>query len=337
VQPIDIEEVKRVSTEVGWRNLTQPRKPLTSPALTESQTAIQELLRSYLAKSAFPVDELNKLKAAVREEHRQLFEARVGETAKKLADDEIRLHQGLENLRQAERLLVQPCQSQLVTLDQPFLIWQYPRLDRGIFLDWGNAPNNSFVKIKVYVHSGYIDTTRFVFHFLWTNQSEFTAVVKAKTSLIFNGYCLVEAGTGVLYGDNQSQFNVGASHRIWRWGGWGDDPVTGNQTLIFDFFDHNVAGRNVEGGGLFGNVGFFTQELNFQPFFLNANPIAVPPFATIMYQVAADLDYTISQFWSGESEYNIVSLDFARDDLYYRIICPGAVLEVCTPLSSTST
>ena len=43
------------------------------------------LLQSYLAKSGFPVDELNKLRAAVRKERRKLFEARMGETVKNLA------------------------------------------------------------------------------------------------------------------------------------------------------------------------------------------------------------------------------------------------------------
>jgi hypothetical protein len=192
MQPIDIEEVKRISAKLGRRKLTQARMPLKSPTLTERERAIHGLLRSYLAKSGFPVDELNKLRAAVSEERRKLLDTREAETAKNLAADEIVLRQGLENFRQAAMLLARPFQSRLVTLDQPFLIWQYPNPQLNIFIDSEAAPGSSFIKVKVDVHTG-SDDTYFVFHFLWTNQSEFPAVISAKTSLIFNGFGLVEA------------------------------------------------------------------------------------------------------------------------------------------------
>jgi len=344
MQPIDIEEVKRISAKLGRRKLTQARMPLKSPTLTERERAIHELLRSYLAKTGFPVDELNKLRAAVSEERRKLLDTRETETAKNLAADEIVLRQGLENFRQAAMLLAQPFQSRLVTLAQPFLIWQYPHPQLDIFIDSGIAPNNSFIKVKVDVHTG-SDDTYFVFHFLWTNQSEFPAVISAKTSLIFNGFGLVEADSDLLDANHESEIQLGAAHRIWRWSGWGNDPVSGqslDQTLLFDYFSHSVTpDLSVAGGGLFGDVGFATQEFNFQPFFLNTNPIAVPPSATIMYQVAVHLYYEIKVLLGGKSQADEVSLDFATDILINpinrRIICPGAVLEVSTPLQSAST
>src|SRR5262249_2571914 len=141
---------------------------------------------------------------------------------------------------QAQRLLAGPFQTQLVALDEPFLIWQYPYPQLDIFIDSGMAPNNSFVKIKVdHAHSrSFKDPEyRFVFHFLWTNPSRFAVVVKASTSLIFNGFCTAEADTALTGGD-QTYLDLGASHRMWRWRGWGDDPVTGDQTLVWDYFDH---------------------------------------------------------------------------------------------------
>ena len=333
MQPIDIEEVKRVSGKLGRQNPTQV--PLTSPALGKSQRGIQELLRSQLAQSGFPIDKLNKLTTAVREEQRKLFEARLAETAKNLAADKITLRRELENLSQAERLLVGPSQTHLVTLDEPFLIWQYPHPQLDIFIDSGRVPNNSFIKIKVYVHSkDPSPETRFVFHFLWTNPSTFPVVVKARTSLIFNGFCTAEADTGFIAGD-QTYLDLSASHRMWRWSGWGNDPVTGDQTLIWDFFEHGLANFNVWGGWPWENVGFDSKGFVFQPFSLNANPIAVPALATIMYQVAVGLDWGFINLWSGERKFTFVQVDFASDDHGRIIICPGAVLEVFTPLPSS--
>ena len=331
MQPIDIEEVKRVSGKLGRQNPTQV--PLTSPALGKSQRGIQELLRSQLAQSGFPIDKLNKLTTAVREEQRKLFEARLAETAKNLAADKITLRRELENLSQAERLLVGPSQTHLVTLDEPFLIWQYPH-PQDIFIDSGMAPHNSFIKINVDVHSGDEDLTHFVFHFLWTNPSTFPVVVKARTSLIFNGFCTAEADTGLIAGD-QTYLDLSASHRMWRWSGWGNDPVTGDQTLIWDFFEHGLANFNVWGGWPWENVGFDSKGFVFQPFSLNANPIAVPALATIMYQVAVGLDWGFINLWSGERKFTFVQVDFASDDHGRIIICPGAVLEVFTPLPSS--
>jgi hypothetical protein len=56
MQPVDIEEVKRVSARLGRQKLTQARMPLNSPTLTDRERAIHELLRSYLAKSGFGKD-----------------------------------------------------------------------------------------------------------------------------------------------------------------------------------------------------------------------------------------------------------------------------------------
>jgi len=86
MQPIDIEEVKRVSAKVGRRSLTQPRMPLTSPALTGSQ----ELLRSYLAILCCRAEQTE---GAAREERPKLLEAREAETAKNLASDQTLLRQ----------------------------------------------------------------------------------------------------------------------------------------------------------------------------------------------------------------------------------------------------
>ena len=331
MQQIDIEEVKRVSAKLGRRYPAQMRMPLTSRALTESQRGIQELLRSYLAKSGLPIDELNKLRAAVREEKHKLFEARRCETAKNLAADEITLRQGLENFRQAAMLLRRPFQTYLVTLDQPFLIWQYPHPQLNIFLDWQTAPFDSFIKIKVDTHSGE-NHTYFSFHFLWTNESKFAAVVRAHTSLIFNGSCGGEADGSFPFYIAEAWLALGASHTIWRWNGWGNDPVTGtslDETKIFEPYQHWVADFILDRAGYFDDVGGVYKELTFQPFFLNANPIRVPPFATIMYEVQVDLAY------GGDDDFS-VSADFATDDLHRRIICPGAGLEVSTQLQSAS-
>ena len=280
MQPIDIEEVKRVSGKIGMRNLAQTRMPLTSPTLTKHVRGIQELFRSYLAKSGLPIDELNQLRAAVREEKHKLFEARRGDTAKNLAADEIALRQGLENFRQAAMLLKRPFASYLVTLDQPSLIWQYPLPQSNIFLDWQTAPFDSFIKIKVDINSAAPpNSTYFSFDFFWRNEYNFAVAVSAKTSLIVNGYCRVDADKFLIFAD-LVDLALSASHTIWRWSGWGNDPGTGaslNETKIFEPFDHLLVDFVFDPSGFGAWLLSEEKEFTFQPFFLNANPIWVPP------------------------------------------------------------
>jgi hypothetical protein len=103
------------------------------------------------------------------------------------------------------------------------------------------APFDSFIKIKVDVNSAAPpNDTYFSFHYFWTNENNFAVAVSAKTSLIFNGYCTVDSDSFLFFADLVVLL-LGASHTIWRWSGWGNDPVIGtslNETKIFEPYDH---------------------------------------------------------------------------------------------------
>jgi hypothetical protein len=331
MQPIGIEEVKRISAKFGRRNQTQLRIPPTSAALTKTQRRIQELLQSHLETAAFPTEQLNKLTAKAQAERRNLFDARVAERAKNASADNIAFRQGLDNLRQAQGLLAKPYQSQLIALDQPSLIEEYPDQNFGIWIDWAIDPNNSFIKVKIDTNSGSYSTT-FAFHFYWTNPSLYYAVVNAGTSLIFNGICEVEGAQGIFSGDSGS-LTVEAELEVWRWSGWGTDPVTGqsnDQTLLPLYQPGQaqyVAMLSASGGGAFGDVGFITQEFHYQPVVLRRDLIAIPPNAMTLFKVDVHFTYTMD----GNNIADLIFADFADDQTGNIIICPAVVLELLTP------
>jgi hypothetical protein len=102
--------------------------------LAENQKTIRNTFQSYLAKTGLPIDELTKLRASRQAELRSLFKARLAENAKGFPARESGFRESVDNRHEALRLLATPYQSTFVTLDKPFLIWQFPNPDFSIFV-----------------------------------------------------------------------------------------------------------------------------------------------------------------------------------------------------------
>ena len=255
---IDVDEVKRVSTEFSRRRLPRIGIPQNSEVLTRNRRDIQGLLNAYFDKTGLDVAKLNKLVAEGHTERSKLSAAQVADRAKNLAAAEIGFRQAVENQREALRLLATSSQRTFIILDKPFLIYQTPHSDPSKY----NAHYelvNSDVRINIGTHTGG-DYTFFTFYFLWTNPSQFAAVVNVTSALVLNGVCEVDADIGIFSGHHNSLY-LDASLRLLRWIGWGNDPVTGtsNDQTYFPFIqstqNQHVDTLDRSGGGLLGRLG----------------------------------------------------------------------------------
>ncbi len=328
---INIDEVKRVSAELSTHRLPQIEIPRTSAALTKNRADIQKLLKSYFDKTGLAVDKLNKLTATRQTERRKLFATQVAERAKNLHGAEIGFRQAMENRREALQVLSRPFQSTFVILDKPFLIWELPHPE-DIFQDQHYESLNSSIKISADKHAGGEIGTLFTFYFQWRNDSQFTAVVNVRTSLVLNGICEVISGPGIFSGHHNALFLTGILALI-RWIGWGTDPTTGASNDQTDFplpqptQILNVASLDAQGGGLFGDSDMKEQEFNFQPFGLSCDQIAIPAGATIVFEVSLLVQWGIED---PGGDFDDVIIDFAFDKLGHRVICPLVALELLT-------
>jgi hypothetical protein len=299
--------------------------------LAENQKTIRNTFQSYLAKTGLPIDELTKLRASRQAELRSLFKARLAENAKGFPARESGFRESVDNRHEALRLLATPYQSTFVTLDQPFLIWQFPNPDFSIFVGSNTGPGSSFIKIKMDVqtpkHASY--GRQCVFHFLWSNDSQFAAVINVRTSLVFNGVCEVYAAPGIFFGHHNT-LTIGAHFDIIRWTGWGDV----NQTLLPSLQPYQyVALLDVTGESIFGQRRHEIQEFDFQGFDFSRDLIVVPAGAVTMFKVTVDLSYTMSD---PDELSDQIFFDFADDASGSRIICPSLVLELLTPLAGVN-
>jgi hypothetical protein len=193
--------------------------------LKKNRSEAEKLLRSYFGKTGLDVDKLDKLAAKRQAERRKLIAARKGDASKNLGAAENGFHQGMAYRRQALQILSKPFQPTFITLDKPFLIWELPHPESNVWIDSHYESMNSFVKFEVIKHSG-IDSTAFLFYFIWTNDSDSFAVVNVDTSLVLNGVCQVLADSGILEG-HYNHIRLDANLKLMRWSGWGTDPVTG--------------------------------------------------------------------------------------------------------------
>ena len=246
--------------------------------------------------------------------------------------------------RTALELLQNPFLTYFANLDTPALIIQTGIGDfpTAIFIDRHIEAMNSWVKVLVntdVVQDNGVDTD-FTFYFLWSNNTDQPAViVNAATSLVFNGTCRVfAAGDTGLFSDDSDYADVMGQLTVWRWRGW-IDPITGQnfdqtQVVLPGTPSGSVVGLKATGGGLFGNEGIDPknqpQEFNNQALDLNAGPLAVPPGAEVLFEVAMTLQYGFTA--GGGDISDLISVDFANDELGYLVRCPGVLHEVSGPV-----
>ena len=328
---IDENEVKRVSAAFDAQRLRPPLAPPSSKSLKKNLADVEKIFTSYFAKTGLPIDKLNKLAAKSKAERRKLIDGRGDESAKASRAAEAAFHQGMAYRRQALQLLSTPFQSTLITLDKPFLIWELPHPESNVWIDSNVESLNSSIKFEIITRSG-ADATTFLFYFLWTNDSDFAAVVNVNSSLVLNGVCQVLADSGILQG-HHNYITLSANLILMRWSGWGTDPVTGasNDQTLFPFPQQTqfqtVAQLDQYGGDWFDDPsGNNEQSFNFQPFSLSCDLIAIPARATTLFEVSILASYTIQD----GDDFDYVAIDFAQDKFARRVLCPSVELELLT-------
>jgi hypothetical protein len=348
---IDVDRLKSWLSEHKERpsHLALHRPRLRPPRQRSAEErAIAQMIEDALKSAGVDIAKLGKLREKLRAEERnealRIFERERAEIAKHRAEMDAAYRQGIEGRRAALKLLKNPFLTYFADLDTPALILQTGTagdFPTAIFIDRHIESMNSWVKVLVDTNDNSA-TTDFNFYFLWRNDTAQPAgIVNASTSLVFNGACRVEAagGTGLFSGD-ADYANVGGQLTLWRWSGWGNDPITGqiiDETQVAGLqgtLSGSVVGLQVPGGGLFGNEGFDPktgpQQLNNQALDLNAGPLYVPAGAEVLFQVAMTLQYGFTA--GGGDISDLIFVDFANNESGYLVRCPGVLLEVSGPV-----
>ena len=338
---IDEAEVKRVVAAIYEGRVGGDRAAAGSKKLHRNRQAVGKLLKSYFKKSE--LEKLGRLSGKRRSEILRIFEEQNAAAGKRQQSLETVFREGTESRRRALQLLPGPHAPFFINLETPFLIWEFPHPELDIFLDSHVESMNSWIKVLVERRQG-SDNMTFTFFFLWTNESEFAAVVNVGTSLVLNGVCEVVASEGIFSGD-YDDLSLTASLTLMRWSGWGTDPVTGqsNDQTPEPFVQatqfQTASSLEAQGGPIFGTT--FPGEIqffSFQPFSLSYSLFAIPAGATTLFEVSLEMSYGVDIRNDGTDGSDYILFDFASDKFDRRVICPGVTLEVLTapPAASAS-
>ncbi len=337
---IDEAEVKRVAAALYEGRMARDRSAAISKKLTKNRQAVGKLLKSHFKKSGLDLEKLRRLAAKRRSEILRIFEERNAAVGGRQQSLENVFREGIESRRKALELLPGPHAPFFINLDKPFLIWELPHPELDIFIDSQIESMNSSIKVLVQRHQGSDDTT-FTFYYLWTNQSEFAAVVNVRTSLVLNGVCEVVASEGIFSGDTDV-LSMTASLALIRWSGWGTDPVTGqsNDQTPEPFTQatqtQTATSLSATGGSIFASTFPGAEQFfSFQPFDLSYSLFAIPAGATTLFEVSVEMSYLVDLWRDGTDGSDYILFDFASDKFARQIICPGVTLEVLTAPSAS--
>jgi hypothetical protein len=336
---IDEDEVKRVSAALNRHKHAPRLGPPTSKILTKNKAEAEKIFTSYFTKTGLPAGKLKELAAKNQIERQKLDGARLAAATENAGAAEAEFHQGMRHWAQALEILSVPFQSSFITLDKPFLIWELPHPETNIWIDSHVESLNSFVKFEIITNSGAHSTT-FVFYFIWSNDSDFAAVINVDTSLVLNGLCQVLADDGILSG-HHNYLSLAANLLLMRWSGWGVDPATGasNDQTPFPFGQSTqfqfAAQLDQYGGDWFDDPsGDNERTFLFRPFPLSADLIPIPARATMLFEVSLTPSYFTEDGGGGLNDR--IAIDFAQDKFSRRVICPFVRLELLTPAPAAS-
>jgi hypothetical protein len=296
------------------------------PASPKRRT-LASMVEPVFSKAGVDTGRVSKLLGENQKALRTAFDKDGAAAAKRSREATAAFRSGMAARLEALKLLKAPFLSSFLTLDQPFLIWQLPHPQLDIFTDSRIEPNNSSVRVLVNKNDG-SNSTRFVFFFLWRNESDFFAVANVGSSLVINGRCLVFANDGILFADSAT-LNIAASLTLVRWSGWGADPATGHsndQTVHPNSQStqrQQVVSFSVDGGNIVSLGDVDGKSFSFETFPLSHSLFVIPGGASVMFQVALELSY---DFDGGGN----VFVDFSEDG--NAVFCPNVVLEILTPL-----
>ncbi len=203
------------------------------------------------------------------------------------------------------------------TLDQPFLMWEFPHPETDVWLDSTVQPFGSLFKILVDDSHSH-PLRQFVFHFLFTAPED--VVVDVSTSLLLNGNSSVSAAAGIFSGTTVNRFPDGYLD-ITRWSGWAagldQTPVTDDR-----YTGRFSANLHAQGGHIFGDPGTAGQTFALDQTLLGFTALGIPAGATTMFRVVLEESHAFDD--DGGNLSDNVTVDFNSGSNF--AMCPSLAL-----------
>jgi len=326
---IDIEKLKAEMIAAGkQRRRATGLKPQPSAAVSADKRAIDELLKSFLAKAGLDIAKLDELLAKGQRDARQAFEEQKAEAAKHAASDrEAYLHgiAGLKNtFAQLTSASANPTgQSSFIVLERALFILQEPNFETDYPVQLNVGDYDNWVKFNIDTDEG-SDLTTFVFYFLWENLSEYYAVVNVATPITLNGVCEVVAAPGDFSG---STTMLQISTQLDPIEYWNQPPTLPAPQTATTF--NSVLQLITDTGSIISNS--YPSDnaalVNYQTSNLSYNMFLIPPASAALFEVSVTIDYSISD--TADNIQDEVKADFLTGD--HSVSCPFVLLQLVTP------
>lgn len=327
---IDVAQFKAVFPQLRAKQFGSSTPPgaRLGTQTPDARKALHNVLGSFYQKAGLDVAELTEIAQRSREDARRQLEDETSTAAKQLEATRASLLRQARNRDIALRALGRPFLSYYEILPEPFLIWELPNPQSGIFVDSHIEEFNSYAKVLVDTGQS-SDNHQFTFYFYWQNPSDYYALMNVTSFLILNGVCSATASFGFLEND-AATISLGSTLAIWRWFGWGTDPATGNN------LDQTVLSTNYTGIATVTASAFFSLSVQNQsfPYSLyngNYSLLAVPPGASVLFEVGLDVSYG---FAIGGISGDNIYIDFANNAAGREVLCREVDLEILVPLES---
>lgn len=333
---IDQPELNRIIEALKKRQFEAPPgdggfRPLPS---SKTRRAAAKKVESIMAKAGLNVRAINKKLVADQKALQSAFDKQREEAAGRFPAEDQVFRSGMAVQLEALKVLGKPFVGHYVTLDRPFWISELANPVPGVSFSSQIESMRSSVRILVETNNG-SQGMYFGFHYLWENESDFYTVANVSTSLVLHGACSVAAASGVFSGD-EATVSIGSWLRLFRWSGWGTDPMTGesnNQTYYphdqLSQYQLGMAYLHAAGGGIFGDPDFASQSFLFQPFPFSHSLFIAPGKSYTVFEVILRVNYG---FEDGFTIPDKVTIDFANNG--NAIICPSLVLQILTPVEN---
>jgi hypothetical protein len=283
--------------------------------MAANRHAIQNLVRSSLAKAGFETDRFEQLRAKHHTELARFVEEQKVDATKRAASMKNGLRNGIESWHTAMESLPNsgPPRGhagpppQYVLLNSPTAIWPTP----GVSLQSSHVePWKSWAKFTVHSTESY-SLEQMSFFFSWENPSDRYAVIDVDTYLVLNGFCLAGSDGGFFPGSRSSLLSVQA--RLYLYELWNEPPTPPG-------WENEVALTLSTSTGDFFDVGAIEFEEIFRTLNVSLNTRTVPPHGVALFEVTTAIESQVSD--------GNIDVDFASGD--FEVLYPGVVLTLLT-------
>ncbi len=285
-----------------------------SARMRASRRQGEKALTSYLKKTGFDFEAVDKIRAQQQTEMQRLLKEAETAAIKRSSSRKKDLAYGVASWRKnIERFRDATLMSQFVpafeVVETPFLIWPTNDLELE---DSHIQPWNNTAKVRAQWRDDEgAENLRFIF--VWQNPNDKFVVVNVESNLAVNGACDAFAEGGFFVGSLNSLF-VQTSLNVWEW--WNNPPTTlppqATQTL-------RVLAVTEAGGGPLSNLGGGSVDSASANgiFDVRRTLFSLPPRGVAVFEVALEL------FYANEGG-GMIQVNFASGD--FGVKCPAVVI-----------